>query len=106
MTLETEDDRSQGHATKNAGGQVASSCKVIYMGAYFVDLGGAVANGLPKLAYLRKDPQSDLQNALTLCPQFYIAGSAEDLSLARPQWHGRGTLLFSLSTAMRLAPEG
>lgn len=74
------------------------------MGQWYVCLGGAVVQGLPTTAYVRKDAQSDLLSALCFNPWYYTASATNDLQLLRVSWRSRGMLLFSVSVAMALAP--
>ena len=62
----------KGHASKNAGGQLNSCIRTIYMGDYWTDSTAAYLQGLPPCAYVRADPMSDRLNALLMCPWFLV----------------------------------
>lgn len=92
------------HAVKNCGGQTTSTARTLQIGKFWVDLSGALRNGMPHSAYRRADPQSDRLHALTCCPFYFIPSSSADLGLVKPAWSCRGALLFSLLQAFCAAP--
>ena len=60
------------HAMKNATGGLMSSCKVLYYGSLYADPAGALQNGLPVPAFVRKDSMSDRLAALLCNPMFLL----------------------------------
>ena len=50
--------KNQGHASKNAGGQICSPIRTIYMGQYFVDTAAAFLQGMPPAAFCREERSS------------------------------------------------
>ena len=95
---------SSGHASKNSAGQAMSAIRTIHCGRYWVDLSGTLLCGMPKSAYSRDDNQSDCLSALLANPWFYVGTSAGNMSMISVPWMNRGSLLWSLSTALVFAP--
>ena len=79
--------------------------RTIMLGDFWVDLSGALLNGLPQAAFMKKDAQSDLLHALLVCPEYFVT-SVEDTNkeLRTIPWHSRGALLFSVTTALAYSP--
>ena len=95
----------QGHAAKNTGGQLTSASRTLMMGDFWVDYAGALLHGLPGVAYIKKDRQSDQLHALLVSPDFLVTSLEEENLLMRSiPWHCRGALLFSLSTGLAYGP--
>lgn len=95
---------SSGHATKNTGGQIASACRTVHMGRFWVDMAGAHMMGLPGAAYTRKDSQSDSLHALVCSPWYYTPTPDGDLAQMKVCWSSKGSLLWSTCTALCFAP--
>ena len=95
---------SSGHASKNSAGQAMSAIRTIHCGRYWVDLSGTLLCGMPKSAYSRDDNQSDCLSALLANPWFYVGTSAGNMSMISVPWMNRGSLLWSLSTALVFSP--
>ena len=96
----------RGHSSKNMCGQITSPARTLYLGAFWVDLAGALVQGLPPTAYSRKDAQSDCLAAMCHNPFYYTAAAAatDDVSQLKVSWPCRGALLFSLCVALASAP--
>lgn len=94
-----------GHAAKNSSGQIASACRTVHLGLYWVDLGGAYTNGMPATTFSHVDRQSDQQHALRSCPFYYSSATDFDnYSLVTIPWSCRGSLLWSISTGLCSCP--
>ena len=94
-----------GHAGKNAGGQVSSCIRTIFLGKHWVDLAGSYMNGMPAKAFMRIDQQSDCLQAFLACPWYYVCNMDGDPSMLSVNWSNKGALLWSLSTALCVAPS-
>lgn len=94
----------QGHASKNSGGQAQSAIRTIHMGQLWVDMAGSLLCGMPASAFCREDSQSDSLQALLSNPWFYVHTHEGRLDLIDIPWMNRGSLLWSLSTAMCVSP--
>lgn len=94
-----------GHASKNTGGQVQSVLRTVHLGLYWVDLTGARAQGLPPHAFGRDDAQSDCIQALLSTPWYYVPSTEGQIDAMPVLWSCRGSLLWSLSTALCVGPH-
>ena len=81
----------RGHSSKNMCGQITSPAR---LGAFWVDLAGALVQGLPPTAYSR----SDCLAAMCYNSFYY------HVSQLKVSWPCRGALLFSLCVALASAP--
>ena len=93
-----------GHAAKNSGAQVSSASKTVHLGRFWVDCSGMRGFGLPLMAFLRTDPQSDAIQALLSCPFFCVTSDKEKLDLCQVHWSCRGSLLWTLSVGLCFSP--
>ena len=89
---------------KNSGGQVQSCIRTLHFGKHWADLSGSRGHGLPNFAFVRSDSQSDLQQALLSNPFFYVTSTSGPLDALPVVWSCRGSLLWSLSSALCFAP--
>ena len=81
-----------------------SAIRTIHLGRFWVDLSGTLLCGMPKSAFSRDDTQSDTLSALLANPWFFVGTSEGKLSMIPVPWMNRGSLLWSLSTALVFSP--